>query len=84
MFSIETIRVFGVWKSSYSRAAERIWSAPIRPLSPTSGRVTRPANAAGPPSSAIRTWECSSASSSSPGSPCSRSAISFAIVAVGT
>jgi hypothetical protein len=55
-----------------------------RPFAQRSWRVISPACTAGPPSSATKMCEFSSATTSSPGSPSTRSAISLAIVAVGT
>ena len=84
VFSIATIRVVGTWPRSPLRAAARTWSVVNRPATDGNGRVISPACTAGPPSSAIRMCDSSSAINSSPGSPRTRRAISFAIVAVGT
>ena len=82
LFSTQTTRVRGEWIAG-TRYAARTCSGVKRPATPGSPRVTTPEWIAGPPSSEMKTWQFSSPRSSSPGSVCSRSAIWFAIVAVG-
>ena len=84
VFSTETIRVGGTWLPSVRRTVSRNCSGVKRPASQRSCLVIRPACTAGPPSSAMKMCEFCSATTSSPGRPSVRSAISFAIVAVGT
>ncbi len=73
------------WSAPFAlgAASSRICSAEMRPATPGSPRVMRPACAAAPPYSKTRTCELSSARSTSPGLPWSFSATWFAIVAVG-
>ena len=66
-----------------SRTASRSWSGVIRPRSPGSGCATSPEWTAGPPASKTSTCVRSSAISSPPRSLWQKSAIWFAIVAVG-
>ena len=68
VFSTETIPVRGVCVASPARTVSRICSGVKRPASQRSGRVIRPANTAGPPSSEMKMCEFSSAMTSSPGS----------------
>ena len=84
VFSTETIVVAGVCVPSPRRTVSRSCSGVNRPATQGSCRVIRPANTAGPPSSEMKMCEFCSATTSSPGWPSTRRAISFAIVAVGT
>jgi hypothetical protein len=83
VFSSDTSFVTGSWPERGSVITARICSGASRPANPGSGRVNNPECTAGPPCSAIKTCECSSAITTSPGSVRIFSAIWFDIVAVG-